>query len=173
MRGKRLTDEQIMAVVRLFPNHTKRELHDMTGVGYSSIDRIQKDNGLRKSREHLHNMGVKAGKASNIARGGKSTACYTPQAIAKRVETYKKRYREEDMRVRWGLPQLTKIRVKRGNKGAIDQASYLRSLGYVTDSKNFVAYYTEKTHRARLLEKLGRGGRSKSARCFFDFKELK
>ena len=170
MRGKRLTEEQIEAVVRLFPNHTKRELHDLTGVGYSSIDRIQRDNGLRKSPEHLHAMGVKAGKASNVARGGDSSACYTPEAIAKRARSYKKTYRIEEARRRWGLPQLTRIRLRHAPHELHNQASYLRSLGYVTDVANFVAYYKPETHRASRLEKLKRGEAKGPLHCYFDFK---
>lgn len=172
MRGKKLTEEQINAVVKLFPNHTKRELHDMTGVGFSSIDRIQRENGLRKSREHLHRMGVKAGKASNVARGGDSSACYTPEAIAKRVKTFKETRRIEDTRVRWGLPQLTRIRLRHGCKYQQDQRSYLKSLGYILDDKNYIAYYTPDTHRATRLEKLGRGVNKGAMRCFYDFKPI-
>lgn len=170
MQGKRLTEEQINAVIRLFPNHTKNEIHELTGVGFSSIDRIQAGYGLRKSPEHLHNMGVRAGKASNIARGGDSSACYTPEAIAKRVATYKKTYQIEDMRVRWGFEQRTKIRLKHGLKQAQDQAWYLRSLGYIIDGKNFIAYWTAETHRAARLESLGRGNARGPIHCYYDFK---
>ena len=169
MRGKRLTEEQISEVVRLFPNHTKRELRSLTGVGFSSIDRIQSEYHLRKSPEHIHNMGVRAGKASNIARGGDSSACYTPEAIAKRVDTYKKTRNIEEMRYRWGLPQRTRIRLRHKPKSATDQSSYLRGLGYIVDESSLVAYYTDRTRRATRLERLGRGGKTKQMRCYFDF----
>lgn len=172
MRGKKLTEEQINAVVKLFPNHTKRELHDMTGVGYSSIDRIQTAYHLHKSQKHLHDMGVRAGKASHLARGGDSSSCYTPEAIAKKVATWKKTYQLENMRVRWGLPQLTRMRLKHAPVELRDQAAYLRSLGYVVDGKNRVAYYKPDTHRATRLEKLKRGEVKGSYHCFFDFKPI-
>ena len=170
MRGKRLTEEQIKEVIRLFPDHTKRDLREMTGVGYSTIDRIQRRYGLRKSLKHLHNMGVRAGKASHIARGGDSSACHTPEAIAKRVATRKKTYQMEEMRRRWGFPQLTKIRLKHDPKGLHDQASYLRSIGYIVDDTNRVAYYKPDTRRASRLEKLKRGEISGAFHCYFDFK---
>lgn len=170
MQGKRLTEEQIQAVIRLFPDHTKKEIHDLTGVGLSSIDRIQARHGLRKSPKHLHNMGVRAGKASNVARGGDSSACYTREAIAKRVATYKKTYQIEDMRVRWGLRQLTKIHLKHGLKQAQDQAWYLRTLGYIVDKDTLTAYWTASTRRATRLEKLKRGESKGPFHCYFDFK---
>lgn len=172
MRGKTLTDAKIAEVRRLFPDHTKKEIRDLTGVGLSSIDRIQSRYHLRKSPEHLHNMGVKAGKASNLARGGDSSACYTPEAIAKRVASYKARYKIEDIRARWGFPQLTKMRLKHGPKHYHDQTSYLRHLGYIVDETDKVAYYTEDTHRATRLEKLKRGERKGEFHCYFDFKPL-
>lgn len=170
MRGKTLTDAKIAEVRRLFPDHTKKEIRDLTGVGLSSIDRIQARYHLKKSPEHLHNMGVKAGKASNLARGGDSSACYTPEAIAKRVASYKARYKREDMRVRWGLKQETKIHLPKGPKHFFDQCSYLKHLGYVLDRDNKIAYYTETTQRATRLEKLRRGERKGEFHCYFDFK---
>lgn len=170
MKAKRLTEEQINAVVHLFPNHSKRELKELTGVGLSSIDRIQAKFGLRKTPEHLHNMGVRAGKASNIARGGDNSACYTPEAIAKRVAAYKERRRVEETRRRWGLEQLTKIHLQHGTKEKHDQAWYLRRLGYVLDERTLTAYFTPETHRARRLEALGRGGKTKYMKCYYDFK---
>lgn len=172
MKRRKLTEEQIDAVVRLFPNHSKRELKELTGVGLTSIDRIQAKYKLRKTPEHLHNMGVRAGKASNVARGGDNSACYTPEAIAKRVATLKETRRIEETRRKWGLEQLTRIRLQHGTKDKHDQAWYLRRLGYVLDEKNLTAYYTPDTHRASRLESLGRGGKTKYMRCYYDFKPL-
>lgn len=169
-KGRRLTDEQVREVRRLFPDHTKTEIRDITGVGLSSIDRIQGRYHLRKSAAHLHNMGVKAGKASNIARGGDSSSCYTPEAIAKRVKTYKETYRLDEMRTRWGLEQRTKIRLPHGTKHYRDQISYLKGLGYIVDETKKIAYYTPGTHRARRLESCERGKRKGTMLSHFDFR---
>lgn len=169
-RGRPLTKEQIALVRRLFPDHTKREIAERAGVGASTVDRIQAMFHLRKSPEHLHAMGVRAGKASYIARGGDSSACYTPEAKAKRLATYKKRYALEDMRVRWGLTQQTKMRLKHGTKHYHDQVYYLRKMGYIIDERNKVAYYTETTHRATRLESAPRGRKVGSMLSHFDFK---
>ena len=148
-----LTREQIDLVRRLFPDHTKLELKALTGLGLSSIDRIQARYHLRKSPEHIHNMGVKAGKASVIARNGDNSACHTPEAIAKRVESYKRTFREEQVRRRWGVHQLTKIKVLRQPKQKVSQRSYLKKLGYILDEPNCIAYWTEETTRAVKMER--------------------
>lgn len=148
-----LTQEQIDEVRRLFPHYTKQEIREMTGRGLSSIDRIQARYHLRKSQEHLHEMGVKAGKASVIARNGDNSACYTPEVIAKRVESYKITFREEQVRRRWGVHQLTKIKVLRQPKQKVSQRSYLKKLGYILDEPNCIAYWTEETTRAVKMER--------------------
>lgn len=148
-----LTQEQIDEVRRLFPNHTKPELRELTGLGLSTIDRIQARYHLRKSPEHIHAMGVKAGKASAVARGGDNSACYTQDAIAKRVEHYKKTFREEQVRRRWGIHQLTKIKVLQQPRAKCSQRSYLKKLGYILDETNCIAYWTEETTRAVKMER--------------------
>ena len=170
MKGKRITEEQERYIVQNFADKTKQELAEAAGVHPTTIDRVQAKYHLRKSRQHLHNMGVRAGKASNIARGGDSSPCYTPEAIAKRVATYKERYKTEDMRVRWGFQQLTKMHLKRGPKHFFDQCSYLKHLGYIVDRDEKVAYYTPETHRATRLEKLARNERKGEFHNYFDYK---
>ncbi len=169
-QGRALTDEQIDYIRHNFSDKTKYELAKEVGVSTSTVDRIQSRYHLRKSPEHLHNMGVRAGKASQEARGGKFIGNQTPEAIEKRIKSYKARYQIEDMRARWGLHQLTKMRLKHGCKQQQDQRSYLKMLGYIIDSVNYVAYYTETTHRATRLERLGRGGKKGPMRCYYDFK---
>lgn len=163
-----LTQEKVDEIRRLFPDHTKQEIRELTGVGLSTIDRIQARYHLRKSPEHLHAMGVKAGKASNIARGGDNSACYTPEAMAKRVASYRKTFREEQVRRRWGIHQLTKIKVLRQPKQKISQRSYLKSLGYVLDEPNCIAYWTPDTVRAVKMER----DWSKKVKQYYKFKPL-
>ena len=74
------------------------------------------------------------------------------------------------MRVRWGLPQQTKIRLKHGTKHYHDQVSYLRKMGYILDEGSKVAYYTETTHRATRLESAPRGRKVGAMLSHFDFK---
>lgn len=111
-------------------------------------------------------MGVKAGKASAVARNGDNSCCYTPEAIAKRVETYKKTFREEQVRRKWGVHQLTKIKVLQQPKAKCSQRYYLKHLGYILDEPNCVAYYTDETTRAVKMER----GWSKRIHNYYKFK---
>ena len=169
-KGKKISQEIIDYVRRNFADKTGYELVAETGLSKSTINRIQARYKLRKSKAHLHDVGVRAGKASNIARGGDSPACYTPEAKAKRVATYKETLRKEEMRVKWGLTQKTKIRLRHGPKSKADQKSYLNKKGYVIDENKLIAYYTEETKRAKRLEKCPRGMRIGNMRAYYSFK---
>lgn len=171
MQGKALTQDQIEAIIRLFPDHTKKEIAQALGLSPSSVDRVQMRYHLRKSLDHLRQMGQKAGKASSLARGGQFIGNHTPEAKAKRVATYRETYRREDMRVRWGLEQKTKIHLKHGSKRYRDQVWYLKSLGYIVDEASKIAYYTPGTRRATRLERLERGKGKGVMLSYFNFKE--
>lgn len=148
-----LTKEKIDEVRRLFPDHTKQEIASIAGVGLSTVDRIQARFRLRKSTEHIRRMAVRAGIASNIARGGDNSPCHTPEVIAKRAKHYKERYLEEKIRTKWGFRQLTKIRVIAQPKAKLSQRSYLKKLGYILDERNCIAYWTPETTRAVKMER--------------------
>jgi len=60
--------------------------------------------------------------------------------------------REEKARIAFGLPQRTKLRLKRQPRPKIDQRHYLKTLGYIIDNENNIAYWTETTRRAIKLE---------------------
>lgn len=150
--GHPMTDEQLAFILEHFANMRNQDISDAIGLSRSAICRVQKTYGLRKSKEHNHNMGVKAGKASSAARGGKALGI-TPEVVAKRVESYRRTFREERARAVFGLPQKTKIRVKKQPKRKCSQRSYLKSLGYILDEPNCVAYYTESTTRATRMER--------------------
>lgn len=150
--GRPLTEEKVAEIRRLFPNHTKQELRELTGVCLSSIDRIQARYHLRKSPAHIHAVGVKAGKASARARNYEPIH-FTPEMLARRAESYRKTFREEQVRRKWGVHQLTKIRVLRQPKQKCSQRSYLKKLGYIIDEANCIAYYTPETTRAVKMER--------------------
>lgn len=70
----------------------------------------------------------------------------------KTVETRKKTFMEERARVAFGLPQKTKMRVKKQPRQKIQDRSYLKKRGYILDERENIAYYTDKTQRATKLE---------------------
>lgn len=74
----------------------------------------------------------------------------------KAVETRKKRLAEERARVTFGLPQRTRLRVKRQPKQKILDRFYLKKRGYILDEQNNIAYYTASTQRAVRMEAMPR-----------------
>ena len=149
--GHPLTDEQIMYIRKNFANTRNQDLADHLGVSKSAVCNIAHRFCLHKSKEHDHNMGSKAGKAA-WASGNIFIIKITPEIIEKKVTTYKNIIRQERARVAFGLPQKTKIKVKRQPRKKCDHRFYLKSRGYILDEKNFIAYWTNETKRSLRLE---------------------
>ena len=149
--GRPLTEEQVLFIRRNFADMKNQDIADALGVSRSAVSRVQKQFRLRKSQEQKRRMLVAAGKASADARENRPLNI-TPEVIAKRVASYKKTFREEQVRRRWGIHQLTRIKVLRQPKQKVSQRSYLKSLGYILDEKNCIAYYTPETTRAVRME---------------------
>jgi len=157
--GKPLTEEQIAFIRRNFATMRNQDIANALGISRSGVTNVQKIYHLRKSPEFASYLAVKAGKASNIARGGKALNI-TPEVIEKRVATYRRTLREERARVTFGLPQKTKAKVKRQPRRKCSQRAYLKKLGYILDEPNCVAYYTDNTTRAVRMERNWDGKRN-------------
>ena len=149
--GRPLTEEQINYIRENFKDCTNQEIADALGISKSAVSRVQKRYGLYKSPAHNHRISVKAGKASAKARNYQ-TFGLTPEVISRRVESYKRTFREERARATFGLPQRTKIKVKVQPRKKCHQRAYLKHLGYILDEANNIAYYTESTTRATRME---------------------
>lgn len=160
--GHPLTEEQISYVRANFKNKTNNELASDIGVSRSTICRIQRRYRLTKSAEHIHNMGVRAGMASVASTGGRVSQANTPEAIAKRAATYKKTRDTEEIRYKWGLLQLTKIRLMKEPRAKKDQRHNLIRRGYIVDEKNLIAYYDSGTDRSWRLERRNASSHFKS-----------
>ncbi len=163
--GHPLTEEQILFIRKNFANMRNQDIADALGISKSGVCRVQSLYGLRKSKEHNTRMAKKAGHASSVSRGGVALGI-TPEVIAKRVETYKHTLAVDRARRNWGLPQLTKAHVLRQPKQKRSQRCYLKSLGYILDEKNLIAYYTAETTRATVMER----GNRKGVKYYYKFK---
>lgn len=163
--GHPITSEQILFIRKNFANMRNQEIADALGISRSGVCRVQSRYKLRKSPEHNTRMAKKAGHASSVARGGVALGI-TPEVIAKRVETYKHTLAVDRARRNWGLPQLTKAHVLRQPRQKRSQRCYLKSLGYIIDEVNLIAYYTPETKRATRMERGRRG-----VKYYYKFKE--
>ena len=150
---KPMTPEQIAFIRRNFANMRNCDLAEQAGLSESSVCRVQQMYRLRKSAEHNTRMGRKAGLASLEARGGAQICEFTPEIIAKRIASYKQTLREERARVLFGLNQKTRMKVKKEPRPKRRQRCYLKAHGYIIDKENNIAYWTEQTERAPIMEK--------------------
>ena len=169
MTGTPITKEQLEFIVAHFSTMMNKDIAAAVGLSMSTVSNVQKRYHLKKSPEHMHENFVKCGKASAKVTGG---IVLTPEIIAKRAESYVKRWKSEKARVAFGLPQETKIRVKKAPKRKTMQRLYLVKRGYVIDDKNLIAYYTSETKRATRLENIERGVKKGAIRPYYSFKPL-
>ena len=149
--GRPLTEEQVLFIRRNFADMKNQDIADALGVSKAAVSRVQKQFRLRKSPEQTHRMMVIAGRASAKARDYRPLNI-TPEVIAKRVASYRKTFREEQIRTKWGLEQLTRLHVRQQPKQKRSQRSYLKQMGYIIDEQNCIAYYTPETTRAVRME---------------------
>ena len=159
----RLSDEQIQYVIDHFAYTSNKDLAEKAGIAKSTVSRIQKAFRLKKSAEYTKERYRKCGMASLGSQCGLPLGA-SPEAIKKRVATYKQLFREEKARWIFGLPQRTKIQVKTQPQKKCKQRAYLKHLGYLLDEVNNIAYYTEDTKRAVKMEKY-----TSRNKCYYKF----
>ena len=170
MTGVPISKETIRYIIVNYANMSQKELCAACNVSKSTVDRVAGKYHLRKSKEHNHEMGVKAGKASSIARGGKALNI-TPEVIRKRAESYVKTLRTEEMRYRWGLERKTKIRIKTEPRRKREQRYNLIKRGYIIDETRLIAYWTKDTKRSVRLENIPRGTWKGAFTSYYSFAE--
>lgn len=177
--------------------HTKNDdIMDKWGISHSQLHRFAREKGLTKSSQfmkkaqanttraahesHLRNgtyppkgyiipksreYGFKPGETSLMRLGKKREA----ERIAKSGESLRKTRADEQLRVRWGLPQKTKLNVKSQPRKKTYQRLYLRRRGYIIERGSNIAYYDENTRRSPTFEARRRGDKNY---FYFDFKPL-
>ena len=178
-----LTEKQTAYLVRHYPNTKNDVLMEKLGLKFSTFHRIVRKLGLTKTKRFMKKCQretSEAAKASHIRNGTYPPKGYRiPRAeefrfkkgetcrdrigghreawrIRKAVATRAKTFREEKARAHFGLPQRTKLRVKKTPMKKIQDRWYLKGRGYIIDEVNLIAYWTPETRRATRLEKMPR-----------------
>lgn len=176
-----LTDKQLDYLVRHFKDTDNEYLAMKLGISETVLHRFARRFGLKKTRAHMRQMQretAAAAKASHLAHGTYPPKGYiiprSEEFRFKKGESSRKRWgrakerrriekaaasrretvQDERMRVRMGLPQLTKMKVTQQPKQQILDRSYLKHRGYVIDDTTMTAYWTPETRRATRLEKM-------------------
>ena len=162
-----LSKEDIRTLVEMFPDHSDREIAEALGISICTVKSRRTKMGLRKSPEYLSRIN-----RERAVRCGDAERLNTKEAVAKRVKTMGEKIRTDKMRLKWGMEQRTKRHFRTEPRERLFQRNRLRRLGYVVDEQNLVAYWTPETHRAVRLERIRRGEKKGSLKCWYDFAEL-
>ena len=174
-----LTPEQERWLVAHFRHTTNPEIARRLGISETTMHRFARELGLTKTRQFMRkqqrNAADKA-KESHLRNGTYPPKGYriprseefqfkagvTPverlgkrrerKRIEKSAESLRKTRREEKARALFGVPRKTRLRVVREPKGKTELRWYLKSRGYILDERELIAYWTEETRRATILE---------------------
>ena len=175
-----LTPEQERWLKAHFRHTRNEEIGERLGISQSSLHRFARELGLTKTRQFMRKVQRNAAdkaKESHLRNG-----TYPPKGfiipgseahrfrkgeapvvrigkvrerrrIEKSAESLRKTRREEKARALFGVPRKTRLRVVREPKGKTELRWYLKSRGYILDECELIAYWTEDTRRAKILEK--------------------
>lgn len=173
-KGKKciFSDEQIAWLIENFADTLNEDICEVLDCGETTLRLLARSLGLQKSKAHLDWRQEKARKGLkryNLTHKPHDNHEHLMPYCFKKgndprtlkgfrdgiIRGHEKRnqiIREEKARIAFGLPQRTKLRLKRQPRSKIDQRHYLKKLGYIIDNENNIAYWTETTRRAVKLE---------------------
>lgn len=166
-----LTERQAEWLREHFPDTINRECAEKLGISRYTMKRIIREMGLSKSREYIHDNMVKAGKASARAQEGTGygTAYLIPfkkgtrpidrfgeeiemQRIERIREAANELIRKERLRIKWGLPQLTRRKFGTNEK-KIAMRGRLKKKGYIVREMDRSIQYNGNTNRSLVMER--------------------
>ena len=177
-----LEPKQLDYLVRHFRDHENEFLAFHLGISETSLSRLARHFGLKKSAAYLKARAVEGGHTSIyyhrkrddgfipkkgdpvrpgaergwFKSGERSIDRIGPEREADRREkaaaTRKATRLDEHLRLQRGLPQRTKMKIRTVPPGTYGQRHYLKARGYILDNEALVAYYNENTRRSPRLE---------------------
>ena len=160
----RLRPDQLDWLVKHFKDRENEFLAYKLGISETSLHRLARRYGLQKSKAFLKARSQDGGRTSiyyhrkrddgfipkkgDPVRPGSEKAWFragvrSVDRIGSRAATRM----NEAIRLRRGLPQLTKLRIRTLPKEAYAERYYLRKRGYILDNAQLVAYWTPDTLR--------------------------
>jgi len=190
-----VTDAQREWLGMHFRDTRNKDIMERFGWSHGFLHRLAREMGLAKTAEFTRRCRAAAAEAareSHVIHGtyppkgyvipGSEAHRFRPgetclqrlgaegdrMRLERAAETMRALRREERARRTFGVPQRTRLRVRRRPRRFYTGTWYLRSRGYEVDTESLVAYYDGNTRRCRVLERMGRDpGRGH----YFDFKE--
>lgn len=180
MQGKKInfTDEQLAWLSAHFADTKNAELAARLGCGESTLHRVARRLGLKKSREFMAGVNrasleacwqankgegnhgkknlVVHGVRYRFKKGERPIDRLGAEGEAKRCEklkaTRQRLIRRERLRQKWGLPQLTNIKLG-CRKEHIPMRYALKKRGYIVSRGAKVIYYDDSTRRSAVVER--------------------
>ena len=161
----RLSPDQLDWLVKHFKDRENEFLAYKLGISESSLHRLARRYGLQKSKAFLKARSQDGGRTSiyyhrkrddgfipkkgDPVRPGSEKAWKRREAerILKSAASRAATRMNEAIRLRRGLPQLTKLRIRTVPKETYAERHYLRKRGYVLDDARLIAYWTPDTLR--------------------------
>ena len=173
-----LTEAQTAWLCRHFRNTKNADLVAKLGISESGLHRLARQYGLRKTPQFMRKVQAAttaAAKASHLKngtyppkgyiiprseefrfgqpKGYKETPAKKRRRIEKAAQSRRETVKEERIRIRWGLPQLTKMPLNPKPKAVTEIRWYLRRHGYHIERGSMIAYYDENTQRCPKIER--------------------
>jgi len=179
---KEIPDEKMDWLVKHFKDTDNYTLADELEISESSLHRLARRFGLKKSRAFMkmtqeeatamarfsrerygtgpkkgvYNENLQKGRAWQFKPGENNLMRNGAESERRRRIKCRRSHREtvlkEKMRFRLGLPQKTRLRVTRQPREKILARSYLKNRGYVLDERTSTAFWNETTRRSPRLE---------------------
>lgn len=186
--GKPLDEKSVKWIVKHYQHTKNHEIMDKFGIGESTLHRIARRYGLKKSTQFKNKMIAESsrtamsvcrkykvyeqqaefnrerwkqwkaeGKQVGFRKGESNKDRLSPKRykamLEKMAATRRENIRKDRMRINWGLPQKTRIKlVSAGRKAAVDRHR-LKKLNYIVERGSTHVYYDELTRRNLTIEK--------------------
>lgn len=137
--------EYIDAIERLAPTHSWTEIAQMIGITKSRVAKFAAFYGFHHTKE-----------TEEVIRQRKIqtfiNAPWTEERRQRISESVNATRRQEKLRIRWGLPQKTKLKIEKMPTRIKSIRRYLVSYGYFTSRDDlYTIYYDEQTNRCPAL----------------------
>lgn len=144
---KRLTDEQKQEIIRLYPEHSARQVAKIMGISHQTVASFVKAQGLKHAEEVTKRL------RDEVLR--RARAAHSKETVDKINKAVKALRRQETLRLMSGQPQLSKLRVnllpkktQRRMSGLVYYFHYFRG----NNRNECVLYYDEQTKRNSKVE---------------------
>ena len=160
-RSKALTEEQVTWIRENYSRTSNREICETLGIRKNRLLRVRTMYGLEKDDDYkaavFRENADKAQRASSsILRGKSYEELYGKERAAeirrKILDKQAETYRRERLRIRWGLPQQTKMKLGRASQKVYYIRHQLKKKGYIVQKGYGHVYFDDNSRRSLRME---------------------